>query len=85
LVGGALLALYLYRRPPQTAAQACAVGGVVMAVITLFAPATRIGYLLYPINFFVWSYLFAGTPGTEQPDARAPVTEEDLQLSLSAH
>ncbi len=75
---------YLYRRPPQTAAQACAVGGVVMAVITLFAPATRIGYLLYPINFFVWSYLFAGTPGTEQPDARAPVTEEDLQLSLSA-
>jgi hypothetical protein len=84
LVGGALLALYLYRRPPQTAAQACAVGGVVMAVITLFAPATRIGYLLYPINFFVWSYLFAGTPGTEQPDARAPVTEEDLQLSLSA-
>jgi hypothetical protein len=59
LVGGALLALYLVRRPPQTTAQACAVGGVVMAVITLFAPATRIGYLLYPINFFVWAYLFA--------------------------
>jgi hypothetical protein len=32
--------------------------GVVMAVITLLAPATRIGYLLYPINFFVWAYLF---------------------------
>ena len=30
-----------------------------MAVITLFAPATRIGYLLYPINFFVWAHLFS--------------------------
>jgi hypothetical protein len=50
----------------------------------LLAPATRIGYLLYPINFFVWAYLFSGTPGTEEPDARAPVTKEDLQLSLSA-
>jgi hypothetical protein len=66
LVGGALLAWYLARRPPQTAAQVCAVGGVVMAVITLFAPATRIGYLLYPINFFVWSYLFAEPPPREE-------------------
>ena len=29
-----------------------------MAVITLLAPATRIGYLLYPINFFVWAAMF---------------------------
>jgi hypothetical protein len=84
LVGGALLALYLYRRPPQTAAQACNVGGVVMAVITLLAPATRIGYLLYPINFFVWGYLFSGTPGKEELDTDAPISEEDLQLSFSA-
>jgi len=84
LVGGALLALYLYRRPPRTAAQACNVGGVVMAVITLLAPATRIGYLLYPINFFVWAYLFNDAPGGELPEARAPVTAEGLQLSLSA-
>jgi hypothetical protein len=84
LVGGALLALYLYRRPPQTASQVCNVGGVVMAVITLLAPATRIGYLLYPINFFVWAYLFNDAPGKEQPEARAPDTAEGLQLSLSA-
>jgi hypothetical protein len=61
LIGGLLLALYLYRRPPQTASQVCNVAGVVMAVITLLAPATRIGYLLYPINFFVWAYLFKET------------------------
>ncbi|HEX3793715.1 MAG TPA: glycosyltransferase 87 family protein [Acidimicrobiales bacterium] len=58
LVGGALLAWHLHRRPPQTTSQVCYLGGVVMAVITLLAPATRIGYLLYPINFFVWAYLF---------------------------
>ena len=84
LVGGAVLALYLYRRPPQTAAQVCNVGGVVMAVITLLAPATRIGYLLYPINFFVWGYLFSGAPGQEEIDGQAPHTEEDLQLSFSS-
>jgi glycosyl transferase family 87 len=59
LLGGALLAWHLYRRPPTTVSQVCTLGGVVMAVITLLAPATRIGYLLYPINFFVWAYLFA--------------------------
>ena len=84
LVGGAVLALYLYRRPPQTAAQVCNVGGVVMAVITLLAPATRIGYLLYPINFFVWGYLFSGAPGQEEIDGQGPHTEEDLQLSFSS-
>jgi hypothetical protein len=67
LVGGVLLAWYLYRRPPRTAAQVCKVGGVVMGVITLLAPATRIGYLLYPINFFVWSYLFAEPAPREEP------------------
>ena len=76
LVGGAVLALYLYRRPPQTAAQVCNVGGVVMAVITLLAPATRIGYLLYPINFFVWGYLFSGAPGQEEIDGQAPHTKK---------
>jgi Glycosyltransferase family 87 len=82
LVGGALLALYLYRRPPQTAAQVCNVGGVVMAVITLLAPATRIGYLLYPINFFVWAYLFSA-PDKRHPDTHPPIGQEDLQLSFS--
>jgi hypothetical protein len=84
LVGGAILALYLYRRPPQTATQACNVGGVVMGVITLLAPATRIGYLLYPINFFVWGYLFSDAPGKDQLDVETPLSAEDLELSFSA-
>jgi hypothetical protein len=58
VLGGALLAWRLWRRPPVNATQVCTLGAVVMAVIILLAPATRIGYLLYPINFFVWAHLF---------------------------
>jgi hypothetical protein len=79
VVGGVILALYLYFRPPHTVSQVCAVGGVVMAVATLFAPATRIGYLLYPINFFVWSYLFSDRAADED---RSP--QDDIVPSLSA-
>jgi hypothetical protein len=28
-----------------------------MAVAILLAPATRVGYMLYPIDFFVWAWL----------------------------
>jgi hypothetical protein len=35
------------------------IAGVVMSALILLAPDPRIGYLLYPINFFVWSYLLA--------------------------
>ncbi len=58
VVGGAVLARYLWRHPPTGAAEVCRVAGWVMLVAVLAAPATRIGYLLYPVNFFVWSVLF---------------------------
>jgi Glycosyltransferase family 87 len=65
LIGGGLLVRHLVRRTPQTVSQVCLVSGVVMAALTLLAPDPRIGFLLYPINFFVWAYLFAGTEPTE--------------------
>jgi hypothetical protein len=58
-LGGGVLAVYLWIRRPQSVADICRLAGIVMAVATLVAPATRIGYLLYPISFFVWAYLFA--------------------------
>jgi hypothetical protein len=83
LLGGALLALHLYRRPPRTVTQVCTLGGVVMAVIILFAPATRIGYLLYPINFFVWAYLFSESSDRRDPLGRGDVDTADLPLELT--
>ena len=29
-----------------------------MLVAILVAPATRVGYLLYPINLFLWAWMF---------------------------
>ncbi len=62
LILGLVLAWYLYRRTPGTVSQVCNVAGVVMCALILLAPNPRVGYLLYPINFFVWAYLLAPRP-----------------------
>ncbi len=58
VVGGAVLLRYLFRSPPHDAADVARFTGWVMLVAILLAPATRVGYLLYPINLFVWVWLF---------------------------
>lgn len=55
-VGGTLLVRRLRTRPPATPAEVTMLAGWVMLVAIVFAPATRVGYLLYPVNFFVWSW-----------------------------
>ena len=57
IVLAVLLARHLYRHTPRTAAEVCTIAGVVMSALILLAPDPRVGYLLYPINFFVWAYL----------------------------
>ena len=57
-----LLARHLYRHTPSTAAEVCTIAGVVMSALILLGPEPRVGYLLYPINFFVWAYLLASRP-----------------------
>jgi len=60
VVGGLILARHLVRHPPSTTGQVCTLAGWIMTAAILLAPATRIGYLLYPINFFVWGWLLGG-------------------------
>ena len=62
LVLAALLARHLYRHTPSTVSQVCNLAGIVMSALILLAPNPRVGYLLYPINFFVWAYLLAPRP-----------------------
>ena len=40
-----------------------------MLVAILLAPATRVGYLLYPINLFLWAWMFrrADDPADPEP------------------
>jgi len=55
---GAVVVLFvLVRHTPRTAADLSRLLGWVMTVAILVAPATRIGYLLYPVDFFIFSWL----------------------------
>jgi hypothetical protein len=63
---GALLAV---RRPPADAAMAARYAGVLLAVAVALAPAGRLGYLIYPVNLLVWSWVLASGA---YPVARQP-------------
>ncbi|HUY40370.1 MAG TPA: glycosyltransferase 87 family protein [Candidatus Dormibacteraeota bacterium] len=68
VVGSSVLVARLLRRTPSTAAQVTALAGWVMLVAFLLAPATRVGYLLYPLNFFVWSHLLREPEREPEPE-----------------
>jgi hypothetical protein len=57
VVGAVLVARCLIKRPPGDAAAVATFTGWVMLIAILLAPATRVGYLLYPINLFVWAWM----------------------------
>jgi hypothetical protein len=67
IVLGAFLTRHLYKHTPKTVAEVCTIAGIVMSALILLAPNPRVGYLLYPINFFVWAYLL-----------KEPVPDRDL-------
>jgi MYXO-CTERM domain-containing protein len=73
LVGAAVLLWYLRKRPPRSASEVARVAGWVMVIAIMLAPATRVGYLLYPINLFVWSWMLsqADVPSVVGPDGPA--------------
>ncbi len=50
-----LVAVRLVRRPTRTAADAAQLIGWTLLAAILFLPASRFGYLLYPVTFLVWA------------------------------
>ena len=74
LVGCAVLIHHLWRRPPRSAAAVATLTGWVMLIAILLAPATRVGYLLYPVNLFVWAWMLsrADDPAEPAPAGRDP-------------
>jgi hypothetical protein len=76
VVGGAALVLRLWRRPPQNAAQVANLSGWVMLIAIVLAPATRVGYLLYPINLFIWAWMLS-----RSDDPAVDPVDGDGQLS----
>lgn len=79
LLGLAVLARHLWRRPPQSAAAVASLTGWVMLVAILLAPATRVGYLLYPINLFLWAWMFrrSDDPADVETPGVGPATDGD--------
>ena len=73
VVGVAVLVRHLMRRPPRDAAGVATLTGWVMLIAILLAPATRVGYLLYPINLFVWAWMLrrADDPASASAGERA--------------
>jgi hypothetical protein len=51
---GLAIAVHLLRRPPRTTATAAAVCGYGLLAAMLLMPATRFGYLLYPVALLTW-------------------------------
>jgi hypothetical protein len=59
------IALYLVRRPPRTVADAALISGLGLLAAMLLLPATRFGYLLYPIALLVWVPALRGVSNVE--------------------
>jgi hypothetical protein len=56
LIGGYFMAKYLRRHWPLTLPQLLAILSVVFLTMMCVSSATRIGYLIYPLNFALWSW-----------------------------
>jgi MYXO-CTERM domain-containing protein len=70
LVAGAgvvILGWVLVRRRPTTPAALARLVGWVMLVAIVLAPATRVGYLLYPADLFVWAWLLRSEDTVDAP------------------
>jgi len=68
-VGVAALGYVLVRHTPRTPGALARLLAWVMTVAILLAPSTRVGYFLYPIDFFVWAWLLNSEDATEAPAA----------------
>jgi Glycosyltransferase family 87 len=55
LIGGYFAAKYMRQRWPLTLSQLLALLSVVFVVAMCVATATRVGYVIYPLNFALWS------------------------------
>ncbi len=70
VVGIAVFGLVLVRYTPRTPAQLARLLAWTMAIAILLAPATRIGYALYPVDFFVWAWLLRNEERFDRRAAR---------------
>ena len=59
----------IVRRPPRTAAAVALISGYGLLAAILLMPATRFGYLLYPVALLAWAPALAPAPRDRLEDA----------------
>jgi len=69
---GVAIGIWLLRRPPHTAAFAANTSALGLLAAILLAPATRFGYLLYPIAYMFWATSLSD-PDEAKDEARISV------------
>ena len=67
VVGGAFFTRYLRRHHPLSLSQLLAVLAVAFTVVICVASATRVGYVIYPLNLALWSSITRRTV-VEEPE-----------------
>lgn len=59
VVGGFFLVRYLRRSWPIDLVRALKIVAIIFAAVICAATATRLGYVIYPLNFWLWAHLIA--------------------------
>ncbi|WP_416901851.1 glycosyltransferase 87 family protein [Micromonospora echinospora] len=73
VAAGIAIAVHLLRRPPRTAATSALICGYGLLAAIALMPATRFGYLLYPLALLVWApaLRLAAPDGSSSADSAA--------------
>ncbi|MEU1588588.1 glycosyltransferase family 87 protein [Micromonospora sp. NPDC005710] len=74
VAAGVAIAVRLVRRPPRTAVATALICGYGLLAAIALMPATRFGYLLYPLALLTWAPALhrpVDTPAAPLPDARS--------------
>jgi hypothetical protein len=70
----AVFLLVLVKWPPATPAMAARNAGIVFVAAILLAPSARFGYVVYPINLFVWAWILHAARDPAPREGAQPVS-----------
>lgn len=71
IVGFLIVAIVVKVKVPKTTAEVAGFAAFALLVATVLAPATRFGYLIYPIDLAVFAYLVVDPPTTVAAGAQS--------------